>query len=162
MSAPTWPIRTDIVTRTITVKHLAKPLGAMQNGENGPHLRDLRQFVAACEGLSNDARVRISEGYLSESGRRDVELSVTVEAPIADYNQAADYVNTDDQPSECGYPETFDDGKGRPCPQPIGHDNGIHETVTGGQPAPVPLGDGTTWASPADLQATHNLERDAR
>ena len=63
-----------VVTATETrVRHIAQPL----NNENGPHLGDLRAFVAACEGLDNDLRVHIDYGYLSESGRRNVEFRLT-------------------------------------------------------------------------------------
>lgn len=68
--------RTTATITTTTVRHIAKPLGESQ--ENGPHLLDLREFVAACEGLPGNAFVRVTPGTLGESGRRDVTLEVTV------------------------------------------------------------------------------------
>lgn len=66
-------IRNTRSTRTTTVSHIAKPL-AEKGRENGPHLGDLRAFVAACEGLPDSIVVRITVGHMGESGRRDVTL----------------------------------------------------------------------------------------
>ena len=72
-------MRSTNSTTTTTVRYFAKPMGAER--ENGPHLSDLRAFVAECDGLPDDVSVRINNGNLSESGRRDVELSVAYKHP---------------------------------------------------------------------------------
>lgn len=69
-SEQTW--RRHWVTESVSVEHVAKPL----NRKNGPHLADLRDFVDACHGLSDDLKVHIEQGDLSESGRRDVTFRV--------------------------------------------------------------------------------------
>lgn len=71
--------RTSTV-RTTTVLWVAKPSG--ETRRNGPHLGDLRAFVAECDGLPGDTPVRITEGNLSESGRRDVTFEVTLREPV--------------------------------------------------------------------------------
>lgn len=65
--------RTTNTTTTTHVKRLAEPIG--QARENGPHLVDLRAFVAACEGIPDETLVRIHNGHLGESGR----MTVTIE-----------------------------------------------------------------------------------
>jgi hypothetical protein len=62
-------------TRT-TVRHIATPL-ASKGRENGPHLGDLRAFVAECEGLPDSIVVRIDKGHMGESGRYDVTFETT-------------------------------------------------------------------------------------
>lgn len=71
--------RTEGTTKTTRVRHIAKPLGDAR--ENGPHLSDLRRFVAECVGLPDEVLVRISAGHLSESGRRDVTLEAVWSRP---------------------------------------------------------------------------------
>lgn len=68
--------RTTTTTTKTRVVLVARPMG--RNRENGPHLLDLRDFVEACHGLPDDARVRIGEGQLSEGGDRDVTFAVEV------------------------------------------------------------------------------------
>jgi hypothetical protein len=71
------------VNTTVThVSHVASPMGKAR--ENGPHLIDLREFVAACEGLPHDVLVRIDKGYLSESGRKDLTFTVNYTHPPED------------------------------------------------------------------------------
>lgn len=60
-------------TRTVTVSVVAKPLGVER--ENGPHLGDIREFVAECDGLPDDVFVSVDEGTLNESGRRLVTIT---------------------------------------------------------------------------------------
>jgi hypothetical protein len=55
------------------VEHIARPMG--RANENGPHLRDLRDFVAACDGMDDNLLVRIEPGHLDEGGRRNVTIS---------------------------------------------------------------------------------------
>lgn len=76
-------IRTTQTKTTTHVRYIAKPV-TLQNGsrENPLHLGDLRTFVSECSGLPDDCRVRIVEGDLSESGRRDVTLSLEYQHPI--------------------------------------------------------------------------------
>jgi hypothetical protein len=62
-------------SKTVTsVHHVCQPQGRAR--ENGPHLVDLRAFVAECEGLPDDLRVTIENGYLDEGGRRTVTFRV--------------------------------------------------------------------------------------
>jgi hypothetical protein len=70
------PTRTTDTTTTTRVQHIAKPTdgSARHRRENGPHLGDLREFVAACEGLPDDVLVRITDGHMDEGGRYDVTL----------------------------------------------------------------------------------------
>jgi hypothetical protein len=79
MSVSEAPSRTVSTVTTETVRHLAKPYG--RNRENGPHLADLRAFVAACEGLPDDVLVRIENGYLDEGGRRNVTFTANYRVP---------------------------------------------------------------------------------
>lgn len=65
---------------TTEVRYVARPMG--RERESGPHLADLRAFLAECEGLPDDALVRIEPGQLDESARRNVTLSVTIRRPI--------------------------------------------------------------------------------
>lgn len=66
-------------TKTTTyVRHVAKQT---RDRRNGPHLGDLREFVEAAEGLPDDVPVHIRQGYLTESGRRDVEFEIRYEHP---------------------------------------------------------------------------------
>ena len=74
-------VRTTANMTTTRVKHVAKPMGISR--ENGPHLRDLREFVGACDGLPEDIRVDITDGYMSESGRYDVTISLVYQHPEA-------------------------------------------------------------------------------
>lgn len=77
---------TDAATKTVktvtttTVRYWAKPYGRAQ--ENGPHLADLRAFVAACDGLDDGLLVRISNGHMSEGGRYNVEIEVVDRQPV--------------------------------------------------------------------------------
>ena len=76
-------MRSTTSTTTTRVSHIAKPTGGFvgKPRENGPHLGDLRDFVDACEGLSDDLRVRIDEGHVGESGRIDVTFEVVDQFP---------------------------------------------------------------------------------
>lgn len=74
------PIRTVSVTETTHVRHVARPWGGTR--ENGPHLHDLRAFVAACDGLADDTLVRIEPGQLDEGGRRNVTLTATIRTTL--------------------------------------------------------------------------------
>lgn len=65
---------TSTVTST-TVRHIAEPMG--KERESGPHLADLRTFVASCEGLPDNLLVRITHERLDESGRNDVTFEAT-------------------------------------------------------------------------------------
>jgi hypothetical protein len=67
--------RIENTQTTTTVRHTAKPSGRAR--ENGPHLGDLRAFVAECEGLPDDVRVRFTDGYMGESGRYDVTIEAS-------------------------------------------------------------------------------------
>lgn len=73
--------RTTTDTTTTCVRHVAKPTGVAR--ETGPHLGDLREFVAACKGLPDDLRVRTEKGYMGEDGRYDVTLQITYLHPAA-------------------------------------------------------------------------------
>lgn len=66
--------------RTTTVGVIAKPMGKAR--ENGPHLADLRAFVAECEGLPDSLLVRITDGHLDESGRRNVMIETVLREPL--------------------------------------------------------------------------------
>ena len=71
--------RAEYVLRTVEVKHVAKPY----NG-NPPHLWDLRQFVAACDGLPDSAVVEIVTGTSDNVGRRNVMFAVRQVEPVTD------------------------------------------------------------------------------
>jgi hypothetical protein len=58
------------------VRHVAEPFG--RDRANPPSLRDLRVFVASCEGLPDDTRVNIDKGSLDESGRHSCTFSVRI------------------------------------------------------------------------------------
>lgn len=75
--------RSEYVNRTTTVRHIAEPLDS-KGRENGPHLGDLRAFVAECEGLPDSIKVRINKGHMGESGRYDVTFETTWQRPEAD------------------------------------------------------------------------------
>lgn len=79
--------RTFSVTETIVVRHVAEPLG--HGRENGPHLGDLRAFVAACDGLADDVLVRIDNGQLDEGARRRVTFTATVRRDVTPESAAA-------------------------------------------------------------------------
>jgi hypothetical protein len=81
---PESTIRTEWASKFITVRHIARPRGPARR--NGPHLDDLRKFVQACEGLSDDTPVLISNGSSNETGRYDVELSVRIEERVMPNN----------------------------------------------------------------------------
>jgi len=66
-------------TTSTRVQQVAKPSGVSR--ENGPHLGDLREFVDACDGLPEDIRVDITDGYMGESGRYDVTISLVYKHP---------------------------------------------------------------------------------
>lgn len=72
--------RTVHITRTTVVTHVAEPMGRERN--NGPHLADLRAFVAACDGLPDDTRVHFEDGHLNEGGRRNVTIRASIRASI--------------------------------------------------------------------------------
>lgn len=74
--------RRELTKTTITVEHRAEPMGRAR--ENGPHLWDLREFVKVCEGLPDNALVRIRNGHMGESGRHDVTISLAYDVPDAD------------------------------------------------------------------------------
>ena len=71
--------RTTTSLTTTRVQIVAKPTGISR--ESGPHLRDLREFVDACDGLPEDILVRISEGHIGEDGRNDVTISLVWQHP---------------------------------------------------------------------------------
>lgn len=75
--------KTTTITETI-VRHFAEPMG--RERKNGPHLADLRAFVAECEGLPGDLLVRITNGHLDEGGRMRVTIAVkhTHPKPVAE------------------------------------------------------------------------------
>ena len=60
--------RTTSLTEGTRVTHVARPLGRARIStpclEIGPHLGDLRAFVAACEGLPDDLLVHIQRRHL--------------------------------------------------------------------------------------------------
>jgi hypothetical protein len=64
--------RREWITLVVGVRHYAKPIGK----EPGPHLADLREFVAACEGLPDDLQVKIDVGSY---GDRTVTIEVREE-----------------------------------------------------------------------------------
>ena len=70
--------KTTTTTETI-VRHFAEPMG--RERENGPHLADLRAFVAECDGLPDDLLVRITNGGLDEGGRMRVTISIKYTHP---------------------------------------------------------------------------------
>jgi hypothetical protein len=74
--------RSDYTLRTIEVSHIAKPLGIGR--ENPPHLGDLREFVAACEGLPDELLVTVQQGRSEKGGRRDMTISVRQVVPVSD------------------------------------------------------------------------------
>jgi hypothetical protein len=75
--APARRITTD--TTTTWVQYSAVPSGAGR--ENGPHLGDLRVFVASCEGVPDDVRVDFTNGHMGESGRYNVSISLVYKHP---------------------------------------------------------------------------------
>jgi hypothetical protein len=74
--------RTTTEFVTTRVQQVAKPTGISR--ENGPHLRDLREFVDACDGLPENVLVRFEKGHMSESGRHDVTISLVHQHPSAE------------------------------------------------------------------------------
>lgn len=72
--------RRESASRTTLVEHIAKPMG--RSSENGPHLGDLRAFLAAAEDLPDETKVFIDKSPLSEGGRRDVTFRATRVEPI--------------------------------------------------------------------------------
>lgn len=80
----------DRNTSTITttrVTQFAKPMGTAR--ENGPHLADVREFVAACEGLPDDTLVRIEPGVLGLGGRHTVKITATHQHSIDEESDKA-------------------------------------------------------------------------
>lgn len=75
--------RHERTTTTTTVRYIAEPL-ASKGRENGPHLGDLRKFVAECEGLPDSIVVRINKGHMGEAGRYDVTLETSWSRPAKD------------------------------------------------------------------------------
>ena len=73
------PTRTTASVTTTRVTHLAKPMGVAR--ESGPHLKDLREFVDACDGLPEGIFVRIEKGHMGESGRYDVTIEAIDQYP---------------------------------------------------------------------------------
>lgn len=69
MPAPSAPSVTSTTVTTKRARHHAKP---DRTGENGPHLADLRAFVALCVDLPDEVLVHITDGHLDEGGRRTV------------------------------------------------------------------------------------------
>jgi hypothetical protein len=68
---------------TTWVRYTAEPL-ASKGRENGPHLGDLRRFVAECVGMPDEIVVRISKGHMGESGRYDVTFETSWKRPHGD------------------------------------------------------------------------------
>jgi hypothetical protein len=66
--------RSDVTKRTIRVQLVCRPFGRKR--ETGPSLRDLRDFVEACDGLPDDLGVNVDKGHMGEDGRYNVTLSV--------------------------------------------------------------------------------------
>lgn len=79
--------RNTTSTTITTVRHIAVPMG--RDRQNGPHLRDFREFVRLCEGLPNDAFVRIENGHLDEGGRQNVTISLTWKHPDDEQKEPA-------------------------------------------------------------------------
>ena len=94
--------RSETTKTTTTVKYVGKPRGRAR--ENGPHLADLRAFVAECEGLPDDLKVRISNGHMGESGRYDVTIEAT---------WSRDFVDGEPAPEEA-----VEEEKSTPIPMP--------------------------------------------
>jgi hypothetical protein len=67
-------VRKEATTHVVSVRLIAKPHG--RGRDNPPRLRDLRDFVEACDGLHDDLHVYIDRGSLDEGGRHDVTFSV--------------------------------------------------------------------------------------
>jgi hypothetical protein len=65
---------------TIEVSHVARPEGSRR--ENPPHLHDLREFVDACEGLPDDAVVRVTRGASADGGRYALTLTLRLVEPV--------------------------------------------------------------------------------
>ena len=73
-------------TSTVTVvEHRCAPMG--RSRENGPHLSDLRAFVAECEGLPDDLRVFVDNGHMNEAGRYMVTFRVRHAEEAGDLNE---------------------------------------------------------------------------
>lgn len=72
--------RTERRVQRVEVRHVAQPMGG--NRESGPHLIDLREFVAACAGLPGDLLVHVDQGRMDEGGRRVVTFSVSQETML--------------------------------------------------------------------------------
>lgn len=70
----------EVTKRIRTVSYVARPMG--RERENGPHLGDLRAFVAECDGLPDDLLVRIDPGHVHEGGRRDVTFTARQETEL--------------------------------------------------------------------------------
>ena len=77
-------MRNTSSVQTTEVIYVAHPSGFSQNGANPPCLKDLRAFVAECEGLDDDLHVYIDNGQLNEAGRRNVTFRVTHKQPISE------------------------------------------------------------------------------
>jgi hypothetical protein len=68
-------------TRTVTtVRQLMGPFGRYNT--NPPSLGQLREFVAACEGLDDNTSVSVEKGSLSESGTYNCSFSVRIEEEL--------------------------------------------------------------------------------
>lgn len=76
------PVRTTRTNTTTTVRLVTHPFG--RHGENPPSLGQLRRFVDACEGLPDDLGVSWEKGSLSEGGRYQVVLSVSMQVEVPD------------------------------------------------------------------------------
>lgn len=68
--------RKEWTENIITVRYVATPFG--RERVNPPSLGAIREFVALCEGLPDDALVRIDKGHLDEGGRHDVTFDLRI------------------------------------------------------------------------------------
>lgn len=76
------PSRTTTTRTTTNVRHVMQPVGVAR--KNPPTLGQLREFVAACEGLPDSIVVHVDIGQVREGGGRDITFSTSYEHPLAD------------------------------------------------------------------------------
>jgi hypothetical protein len=72
--------RAEYTMHTTEVSHVARPEGAKR--ESPPHLHDFREFVEACDGLSDDMPVTITAGSSDGTGRKNLTFSVRKIEPV--------------------------------------------------------------------------------
>lgn len=78
----TDPVRKTTRQAITTVRHVCRPFG--HTNVNPPSLGQIREFVAACEGLPDSTAVSVQRGSLTEGGRYDYVFSVQIVESLDD------------------------------------------------------------------------------